>query len=154
MVPSTEISAITTQRSQTTTIETTIKSETTVTVETKEIGTSEQETTAIQQEASMLPACVCTCKIVTNILSGFTLDENIKRLIENTMIDKKGTSAYKNRKRSAQDGRVSSNVIGWIGIVCICVPFICIMCTDAINWTTSKQKHGGHLNQLRRVKEP
>ena len=53
----------------------------------------------------MLPACVSTCKIVTHILSGFTLEDNVKRLIENTMIDKKGTSAYKNRKKSALDGR-------------------------------------------------
>jgi len=147
-----EYSSITAQRSQTTIIVTTIKPETTV--ETTEIGTSEPETTTIQQETSMLPACVCTCKIVTHILSGFTLEENVKRLIENTMVDKKGTSAYKNRKISAPDGRVSSRAIGWIGIVCICVPFICIICTDVTNWTKTKQKHGGHLKQLRIVKEP
>jgi hypothetical protein len=51
------------------------------------------------------------------------------------MIDKKGTSAYNNRKISALDGRVSSSAIDWIGIVCIYVPFICIMCTDVANWT-------------------
>ena len=51
------------------------------------------------------------------------------------MIDKKGTSAYKNRKISALDGRVSSSAIDWIGIVCMGVPFICIMCTDVTNWT-------------------
>ena len=124
-----------------------------ITVETTEIGTSEPETTTIQQETSMLPACVCTCKIVTHILSGFTLEENIKQLIENTMIDKKSTSAYKNRKISAPDVRVSSRAIGWIGIVCICVPFIFIICTDVTNWTKSKQKHGGHLKKLRIVKE-
>jgi len=77
---------------------------------------SQPETTAIQQETSMLPACVCTCKIVTHILSCFTLEENVKRLIENTVINKKGTSAYKNRKISVHDGRVSSGAIGWIGL--------------------------------------
>jgi hypothetical protein len=76
-----EYSSITTQRSQTTIIVTTIKPETTV--ETTKIGTSEPETTTIQQETSMLPACVCTCKIVTHISFGFTLEENVKRLIEN-----------------------------------------------------------------------
>ena len=70
------------------------------------------------------------------------------------MIDKKGTSAYKNRKTSAHDGRVSSSAIGWIGIVCICVPFICFLCTDVTNWTKTKQKHGDHLKQLRVVKDP
>ena len=147
-----EYSSITTQRSQTTIIVTTIKRESTV--ETTKIGTSEQETTTIQQETSMLPACVCTCKIVTHILSGFTLEENVKRLIENIVIDKKGTSAFKKRKISALDGRVSSSAIDWIGIVCICVPFISIMCTDVINWTKTKQNHGGHLKQLRILKEP
>ena len=87
MVPITGISKIATQRPQTTIIETPIKPETTV--ETTEIGTSEPQTTTIQQETLMLPACVCRCKIVTYNLSGFTLDENIKRLIENTVIDKK-----------------------------------------------------------------
>ena len=76
-----EYSSITTPRSQTTIIVTTIKPETTV--ETTKIGTSEPETTTIRQETSMLPACVCTCKIVTYILFGFTLEENVKRLIEN-----------------------------------------------------------------------
>ena len=70
------------------------------------------------------------------------------------MIDKKGTSAYKNKKISAHDGRVSSSAIGWIGIVCICVPFFCVRCTDVTNWTKTKQKHGGHLKHLRIVKEP
>ena len=102
----------------------------------------------------MLPACVCTCKSATHILSGFTLEENVKRLIENTVIDNKDTSAYKNRKISAQDGRVSSRAIGWIGIVCICVPFMCIIYTDVTNWTKTKQTHGGHLKKLRIVKEP
>ena len=139
VVPITGISTITKERSQPTAIETTIKRETTV--ETTEIGTSEPETTTTQQETSMLPKCVCTCKIVTYNLSRFTLEENIKRLIENTVIDKKGTSAYKNMKISAIDGRVSSRAIGWIGIVCICVPFICIICTDVTNWTKTKQKH-------------
>ena len=101
----------------------------------------------------MLPACVCTCKSITHILSGFSLEEDVKRLIEDTVIDKKGTSAYKNRQPSAHDGKVSSIAIGCIGIVCICVPFICIMCTDLTNWTQTKQKHGGHLKQLRIVKE-
>ena len=142
VVPDTEISTIATQRSHTTIIETTIKPETTV--ETPEIGTSEPETTTIQQETSMLPARICTCKIGTTNWSGCTLEENVKPLIENTVIDKKGTSAYKNRKTSAHDGRVSSSGIGWIGIVCICVPFICIMCTDVTNWTKAKQKHGDH----------
>jgi hypothetical protein len=86
-------------------------------------------------------------------LSGFTLEEHVKRLIENTLIDKKGTSAYKNKKISAYDGRVSSSAIGWIGIVCICVSFICIMCTDVTDWTKTKQKHGDHLKQLHIGKE-
>ena len=68
-------------------IENTIKPETTV--ETTEIGTSEPETTTIQQKTSMLPACVCICKILTHILFGFTVEENIKHLIENTLINKK-----------------------------------------------------------------
>ena len=37
------------------------------TVVTTEIDMSQPETTAIHQETSMLPACVCTCKIVTYI---------------------------------------------------------------------------------------
>ena len=61
------------------------------TVETTGIGTSEPETTTIQQETSMLPACVCTCKIATHILSGLTLEKNVKHLIENIVVDKKGT---------------------------------------------------------------
>ena len=69
------------------------------------------------------------------------------------MIDKKGSSAYKNRKISALDGRVSSSAIDWIGIVCICVLVICIMCTDVTNWTKTKQKHGVHSKQLRILKE-
>ena len=73
--------SITTQRSHTTSIVTTIKPETTI--ETAKTGTSEPETTTIQQETSMLPACVCMCKIVTHISFGFTLEENVKRLIEN-----------------------------------------------------------------------
>jgi len=139
------------QQSPTTIIENPVKPETTV--ETTTISTSETETTTFQQETSILAKCVCTCKIVTHNLSGFTLEENIKRLIENTMIDKKGTSAYKNRKISAHDERKSSSTIGWIGIVCICVPFICILCTDVTNWTKTKQKHGSRLKQLRIVKE-
>ena len=102
----------------------------------------------------MFPARVYTCKIGTHNWSGFTLEENAKRLIENTVIDKKGTSVYKTRKTSAHDGRVSSSAIGWIGIVCICVPFICVMCTDVSNWTKAKQKHGDYLKQVRIVKEP
>ena len=65
MVPNTGILTNPTQRSQTTMIETTIKPE--ATVETTELGTSEPETTTIQHETSMLPACVCTCKIATQI---------------------------------------------------------------------------------------
>jgi hypothetical protein len=95
--------------------------------------------------------CICTCKIVTHILSGFTLEEDVKRLIETTVIDKKGNSAFKNMNTSAHDGRVSLIVICWIGIICICVSFICIMCTDVTNWTKIKQKHRGHLKQLRLV---
>ena len=75
VVPDIEMSSIATQRSHTTIIETTIKPE--ATVETTEIGTSEPETTTIQHETSMLFACVCTCKIATHILSGFTLEENV-----------------------------------------------------------------------------
>jgi hypothetical protein len=56
-------------------------------------------------------------------------------------------------KTSAHDGRVSSSAIGWIGIVCICVSFICIMCTDVTDWTKTKQKHGDHLKQLHIGKE-
>ena len=97
--------------------------------------------------------CICTCKIVTHILSGFTLEEDVKRLIETTVIDKKGTSAFKNRNTSVHDGRVSLIAICWIGIVCICAPFMCIMCTDVTNRTKIKQKHGGHLKQSRIVKE-
>ena len=95
----------------------------------------------------MLLARVCTCKIGTHNWSGFTLEESAKRLIENIVTDK-------NRKTSAHDGRVSSSAIGWIGIVCICVPFICIMCMDVTNWTKTKQKHGDHLKQARIMKEP
>ena len=58
-VPNTGISTTPTPRSQTTIIETTVKPETTV--ETTEICMSEPETTTIQQETSMLPACVFTC---------------------------------------------------------------------------------------------
>ena len=65
VVPNTGISITSTQRSQTTMIETTIKPE--ATVETTEIGMSKPETTTIQQETSMLPACVCTCIIATHI---------------------------------------------------------------------------------------
>jgi hypothetical protein len=83
-----------------------------------------------------------TCKLVTHILSGFTLEEGVKRLIETTVIDKKGTSAFTNRNTSAHDGRVSPIAFCWIGIVCICVPFICIMCTDVTNWTKIKQNAG------------
>jgi len=151
-VPNTGISTLATQRPQTTIIETTFIPETTV--ETTEIGTSETETTTIQQETSVLPACACTCRIATHILSRFTLEENVKRLITNTVIYKKATSTYKNRKISAHDGRVSSSAIGWIGIVCICVPFMCITCMDVTNWTKTKQRHEGHLKQLRIVKEP
>jgi hypothetical protein len=64
VVPDAEISTIATQRSHTTIIETTIKPETTV--ETTEIGTSEPETTTIQQETSMLPTRICACKISTH----------------------------------------------------------------------------------------
>jgi hypothetical protein len=39
-------------------------------------------------------------------------------------------------------------------VVCICVPFICIMCMDVTNWTKTKQKHGDHLKQARIMKEP
>ena len=85
MEPTTGISTIAKQRSQTTTIETASKPETTV--EATEIGTSEPESTTIQREASMLPKCVCMCKIVTHNLSGLTVEENVKRLIENTVID-------------------------------------------------------------------
>ena len=60
-------------------IATNIKPETTVV--TTEIDRSQPETTTFQQETSMLPACVCTCKILTHILSGYTLEENFKRLI-------------------------------------------------------------------------
>ena len=81
-------------------------------------------------------------------MSGFSLEENVKCLIENTVIGKKGTSAYKNKKISAHDGRVSSSAIGWIGIICICIPVICIMCTDVTDWTKTKQKHGDRLKQL------
>lgn len=42
-------------------IATNIKPETTVV--TTEIDRSQPETTTFQQETSMLPACVCTCKI-------------------------------------------------------------------------------------------
>jgi hypothetical protein len=80
VVPNTGILTNATQRSQTTMIETSIKTE--ETVETTEIGTSEPETTTIQHETSVLPACVCTCKIATHILSGFTLEENVRYLIE------------------------------------------------------------------------
>ena len=76
-----EYLSITTQRSHTTSRVTTIKPETTI--ETAKTGTSEPETTTIQQETSMLPACVCMCKIVTHISFGFTFEENAKRLIEN-----------------------------------------------------------------------
>ena len=114
---------------------------------------SEPETTTIQQETSMLPTRICACKIGRHNWSGFTLEKNAKRLIENTVIDKKGTSVYKTMKTSAHDGRVSSSAIGWIGIVCICVPFICIMRTDVTDWTKTKQKHGDHLKQLHIGKE-
>ena len=89
MVPNTGNLTNPTQRSQTTMIETRFQPE--ATVEKTEIGTSEPETTKIQHETSMLPACVCTCKIATHILSGFTLEENVRYLIENTVIDKQGT---------------------------------------------------------------
>ena len=92
--------------------------------------------------------------MVTHISSEFTLAESVKCLIENTDIDNKGTSAYKYKNISAHDGRMSSSAIGWIGIVCICVPFFCIMCTDVTNWTKTKQKHGGHLKQRGTVTEP
>ena len=87
-MPNTGILTNPTQRPQTTMIETTIKPE--ATVETTERGTSGPETTTIQHETSILPACVCTCKIATHILSGFTLEENVRYLIENTVIDQKG----------------------------------------------------------------
>jgi len=45
-------------------------------------------------------------------LSGFSLEENVKRLIENTVIGKKGTSAYKNKKISAHDGLLVGSEYG------------------------------------------
>ena len=97
--------------------------------------------------------CIGTCKLITHILSGFTLEVGVKRLIETTVIDKKGTSAFKYRNTSTHDGRLSPIAFCWIGIVCLCVPFIGIMWTDATNWTEIKQKHGGHLKQSDIVKE-
>jgi hypothetical protein len=53
-------------------------------------------------------ACVCTCIIATHILSGFTLKENIKHLIENTVISQKGTL------RIGKDQHMMGECIRWL----------------------------------------
>jgi hypothetical protein len=109
-----EYSSITTSRSQTTIIVTTIKPETTV--ETTKIGTSEPEATTIQQETSMLP---------------FSYSCKLKNLFVYHLFS---------IRRLTFSSKVKPNKI-----------YVTILHVQ--NWTKTKQKHGGHLKQLRILKE-
>jgi hypothetical protein len=151
VMPNTGISSITTQRSQTSIIESAIKPE--ATVETTELCTSEPERTTIQQETSMLPACICTCKIVTYIVSGFTLEENVRRLIENTLIDKEVLPLTRiGKHQRMMEECLLLLLVGWGLLVYVFPSFVSCVRTSLMG--LKKAKHWGYLKQLRIVKEP
>lgn len=74
-------------------------------------------------------------------MNGLNLSRDELRLIlktdmdttrQNLITDAKTTSAFRNKKISASDNRMSSTVMGYFGIAILCVPIILVLFIDAL----------------------
>lgn len=97
---------------------------------------------SLMSSPSSMPMQCCQCsesnskwKHITgeNVTRGdleVILREEIEELCNNLTINKKNTSNFKRRKKSASDNRTSSILIGLLGSFIVCLPFVLIGVSD------------------------
>lgn len=97
----------------------------TVTMTTTDLPTTDSSSTS----TDTIGNC-CHCYYVN--VSGEQL-VNIDELISTLTIKKKLTSSYRRSLTCAHDSRMSSLVMGWVGILSISIPFLLLLIVDLIN---------------------
>jgi hypothetical protein len=79
----------------------------------------------------------CHCHYVN--VSGEQL-VNIDEVISTLTIENKLTSSYRRSLTCAPDSRMSSLVMGWVGILSISIPFMLLLIVDLINCVRKKHE--------------
>jgi hypothetical protein len=79
----------------------------------------------------------CHCYYVN--VSGEQL-VNIDEVISTLTIENKLTSSYRRSLTCAPDSRMSSLVMGWVGILSISIPFLLLLIVDLINCVRKKHE--------------
>lgn len=89
-----------------------------------EILTKEKPTTVISSSSSSFLNCTCNSnpKEEDDLLT-INLQEKMKILREDLLLDKRSLSSYRRKRTSANDDRLSSKRIGMLGV--------CVLCTFA-----------------------
>lgn len=87
-----------------------------------EILTKKTPTIGINSSSSSLLNCTCNSypKEENDLPTIIKLQEKMKMVREDLLIDKRSLSAYRRRKTSADDDRMSSKGIGMLGVCVLC----------------------------------
>ncbi|VDI28455.1 Hypothetical predicted protein [Mytilus galloprovincialis] len=106
--------------------------------------TKNQDTGTTSVAAYKSNKCQCSCELKSN--KWFQLENSMSRdrlriilqnyifeLQKNITVKVKETSAYWNKKRSAQDNRKSCSIMGWTACFILVFPFALVLFSDLMN---------------------
>ena len=118
---------------------TTTSSTETVTMTTTDVPTTESSSASTETDTTNPDTIVncCHCHYVNVSVEQLV---NIDELISTLTIEKKITSSYRRSLTCAPDSRMSSLVMGWVGILSISIPFLLLLIVDLINCFRKKGK--------------
>ena len=104
----------------------------TVTMTTTDLPTTESSSASTETDTTNPDTIVNCCHCYYVNVSGEQL-VNIDELISTLTIEKKITSSYRRSLTCAPDSRMSSLVMGWVGILSISIPFLLLLIVDLVN---------------------
>lgn len=134
---------VTTETTKTTTAEVVLETTDGTESSTTEIQTTHAYTTAFAEITSRnnTNTCVCSCALI-NFLNATTSVEELMSLLK---VDRTKTSSYIRKRTSAPDGRFSSKVIGYSGVIfltAILSLFVLFDCTNVATCGYKKCSNG------------
>ena len=104
----------------------------TVTMTRTDVTTTESSSTSTETDTRNpdTKGNCCHCHYVNVSVEQLV---NIDELISTLTIKKKLTSSYRRSLTCAPDSRMSSLVMGWVGILSISIPFLLLLVVDLMN---------------------
>ncbi|XP_062602972.1 uncharacterized protein LOC134264727 [Saccostrea cucullata] len=87
-------------------------------------------TVTVQVPITPLPSACDEQTSYINTSNTRYIEEAVQNISKALYVDKKTTNSYIRTKTSAQDNRPSSVRMGYVGIVCVVVPFVLILLSD------------------------